>query len=305
MEEERELHIEDYPDLLKDLHFSSDEIKDRLSDVRLEFLPQRNEKVERGIAVPLFVPAFYDCIRTFGYIPDSDEAFGYYLDFSKEEFRLLQMNDLIEDLKARFLRTYPSIMRDFHFNKYLSENLPRKYQVIYNPKLDYEEGIDLLIKGADTFYGFCFFTDTPRGNSGRLWKQKRHVYFSNVVFLEQALDLSAAEHVPTKGDDFLLYGKAQFDAVVKLLTEQEALRSPALGGYCIRCGKQIPRGKNLRFYQDFYCESCLKDWSKYANVNYRESHCHFCGKKVSGRDYTSASHPICRDCWHNEGIRYI
>lgn len=218
----RELHIADYPNLLEELHFTSDEIKKKLADFHLEFIQMRNEEVEHGIKVPLFVPAFYDCIKNFEYLPSPEESFGYYLDFNKDEFRNIDRNDLINDIKARYFRSYPSLMRDFHFNKFFSEHLPSDYKAIYNTNLDIEEGIDLLIESPNTYYGLCFYTNTPRGNSGRIWKQSRHNYFSNVVFVEHALDLSNADKAPTKGADFLLYGEKEFKMVMVLIEEKEA-----------------------------------------------------------------------------------
>ena len=218
----RKLNIADYNNLLDEIRFTSSEIKEKLVDFHLEFIRDRNDVVEHGLSIPLFVPAFYDCIKTFDYIPSPDESFGYYLDYNKGEFEKINRNDLIDGIKARFLRTYPSLMRDLHFNKYLSENLPKYYHVVYNTRLDIEEGIDLLVTSPNAYYGLCFYTDTQRGNMGRSWKQDRHTYFGNVEFIEYAINKEDADIISTKGEDFFLYGVKAYEDVLALLKEKEA-----------------------------------------------------------------------------------
>jgi hypothetical protein len=73
-----------------------------------------------------------------------------------------------------------------------------------------------------------------------------------------------------------------------------------LMGHCIRCGKQIPRSTS-KLYSYFYCETDYRNWARYGNNRYKETYCHICGKKISGNDFIDAAHPLCHDCWLNEG----
>ena len=69
-------------------------------------------------------------------------------------------------IRARAFRTYPSLVRDVYFNKYIEERLGMKCRIIYNTRLDIEEGIDLMIVSQKNNYGISFFTDTNRAFTG-------------------------------------------------------------------------------------------------------------------------------------------
>lgn len=63
--------------------------------------------------------------------------------------------------------------------------------------------------------------------------------------------------------------------------------SKTLEGHCIRCDIPI-------FFDPTtpYCKKCYWDWVTYRNPNYREKHCHACGKKIA----TTMNYPLCMQC---------
>ncbi len=59
-------------------------------------------------------------------------------------------------------------------------------------------------------------------------------------------------------------------------------------GFCIRCKTTIKLDP-----QAPYCYSCFKVWKKFENPNYKEQHCHFCGKE----NRSTRLKPACYECY--------
>lgn len=59
-------------------------------------------------------------------------------------------------------------------------------------------------------------------------------------------------------------------------------------GYCIRCGKPIPKNSSKPF-----CFECYLRWNEYANREYEETFCHCCGKRKKG---ITIDKPLCLNC---------
>ena len=196
-----------YPNLLPEIHLTSDEIRGAISKYRLSFLQERNMAVEWGMELPMFVDAFYNYIVSRQSIPNQDESYRHYLDFNKTVFETLKRPDLESGIKARYYRTYPSLVRDVHFNKYIEERLGSRCQVIYNTKLDIEEGIDLMIVTRKNNYGICFFTNTRRAYTGREAKTNRHVPFDNVKYVEMPVNFQSS----VRAGSFFLYGENEYN----------------------------------------------------------------------------------------------
>lgn len=205
----------DYPNLLLNISISSDEIKCLVSTYRLTFLPDRNKEVEWGIKLPMFVDAFYDYVVVYQTIPAQEEFFEYYLDYNKDYFNNLNRPDLEIGIKARAYRTYPSLVRDIYFNKYIQEKLGTRCQIIYNTKLDIEEGIDLMIITSKGIYGVCFYTNTKRAFAGRKAKENRHILFNNVKYIEMPLEFQGS----VRAGDFFLYGEKEYIELYNTLSK--------------------------------------------------------------------------------------
>lgn len=180
---------------------------------RLTFSQERNREVEWGIKLPMFVDAFYAFILEKGKIPSQEESYNFYIQYNKDFFQNLNRDDLMSGIKARVYRTYPSLVRDVYFNKYIEERLNSKCSVIYSTKLDIAEGIDLMIKYKDKSYGFCFFTKTRIGYVGRAKKVYRHTPFDNVKYIEMPMEFKGS----VKVGDFFLYGEKEFEKLCDFL----------------------------------------------------------------------------------------
>ena len=154
----------------------------------------------------MFVDAFYDYLVMRKSVPEQESFYQHYLEFNKHFFDNLNRPDLVSGIRARAFRTYPSLVRDIYFNKYIDERIGTKCKVIYNTKLDIEEGIDLMIVTNRNNYGVCFYTKTKRAYKGRIAKESRHTSFDNVKYVEMPLELK--ERV--KVGDFFLYGEKEY-----------------------------------------------------------------------------------------------
>ena len=212
------MHIyepQEYPNLLPEISLPSNEIKDAVSAYKLTFLRERNQEVEWGIKLPMFVDAFYSYLVSNQAIPDQKVFFDYYLQYNKDYFENLNRPDLESGIMARAFRTYPSLVRDIYFNKYIEERLGTKCQIIYNTQLDIEEGIDLMIITSKNNYGVCFFTNTRRAYTGRHAKENRHTLFDNVKYVEMPMEFQGS----VKAGDFFLYGEKEFNELYNTLSK--------------------------------------------------------------------------------------
>lgn len=204
-----------YPNLLTAISLSSSEIRVMVSSYKLTFFSERNNEVEWRIKLPMFVDAFYAYIVKNQRIPTQQESFDYYLKYNTDFFQKLNRPDLESGIKARAYRTYPSLIRDIYFNKFIEERLASKCQIIYNTRLDIEEGIDLMIITSKNNYGICFFTNTRRAYTGRKAKEHRHTLFTNVKYVEMPMEFKGS----VKAGDFFLYGEKEYYALYNTLSK--------------------------------------------------------------------------------------
>ena len=206
-------NVSDYQNLLPQIQLSSAEIRSAIAKYKLDFSQERNREVERKTKLPMFVDAFYDFLVSRKAVPEQEPFYQYYLEFNKPFFDSLNRADLESGIKARAYRTYPSLVRDIYFNKYIDERIGAKCKVIYNTKLDIEEGIDLMIVTNRNNYGICFFTKTRRAFRGRVAKENRHTRFDNVEYVE--MPMAFKERV--KVGDFFLYGEREYTELYNTL----------------------------------------------------------------------------------------
>jgi hypothetical protein len=85
--------------------------------------------------------------------------------------------------------------------------------VVYNHRLDIEEGIDLLIKLEDKLYAINLFTDTARARIGREKKVSRHTPFENVQYVELPVKFNGS----FKCGNFFLYGEVELNKIKKII----------------------------------------------------------------------------------------
>ena len=212
------MHIynpQEYPNLLPEISLTSEEIMNLVSGYNLSFFHERNREVEWEIKLPMFVVAFYAYIIENQTIPNQEEFFNFYLQYNKAFFDNLNRPDLESGIMARAYRTYPSLVRDIHFNKFIEEKLGSKCQVIYNTWLDIVEGIDLMVITKKNYYGVCFFTNTRRAYTGRKAKEHRHTLFDNVKYVEMPMEFEGS----VKAGDFFLYGEKEYNELYNILSK--------------------------------------------------------------------------------------
>ena len=207
----------DYPNQPDDIGLTSEDILKIIEQAPLTFFPTRNSAVEWKIRFPMFAEAFYDYIKKNKIVPGQQEFFDYFLLFNKEYFLEEKFSPgIMEGLKARIFRTYPSLVRDLHFNKYVKERLPDT-DVRYHTELDTKEGIDLMISAHNRHYGISLYTQTKRALDARNKKQSRHVPFKNVSYKELPINLNEC----MKWGKFFIYGPAELNKLKKIIDLEE------------------------------------------------------------------------------------
>lgn len=207
---------EDYPNQLGLLHLTSTDIERQIVSYTLTFPQTRIREVEKGIKFPQFVRAFYNFIYKNEKVPTQQEFFDFYLEINHDHFAAANYSkEIINGLRARVFRTYPSLVRDFHFNKVLTEKVPG-YEIVYNSALDIEHDIDTLLVRDGKYWAACLYTQTKRANIARDWKEYRHERFSNVQYVEFPVTLDDN----SKLGDFFLYGERELDKLIASISKE-------------------------------------------------------------------------------------
>ncbi len=141
----------------------------------------KDSKVEKA-KLPPFALAFYYHLFSQRSIPTEQELFDRYISFSgkTEEGEVVIEDERYSEvgLRARLLRTYPSLIRDFHFYLLLQES-KRFDSVGYSLSKDYYDGLDLSVWHSDQTYHLSVFVQTRRSAEFKKKKYSRHDY-SNV-----------------------------------------------------------------------------------------------------------------------------
>lgn len=207
------LQINDYPNFLDHIALSSNDIIELIKTYKLSFPQIRNNKVEWETAFPIFLTPFYKFVYLHNNILTQIGFWDYFISENKGYFDDKNFDkDIMAGLKARIFRTYPSLVRDLHFSIFLKENL-KDAIIIYNRKLDIEEGIDILIQFNNKLFGINLYTDTVNSYIGREKKASRHIRFDNIQYIE--LPVNFKESV--KCGEFFLYGKTELLQITDII----------------------------------------------------------------------------------------
>ncbi|BBW98993.1 hypothetical protein [Geobacillus subterraneus] len=130
--------------------------------------------------LPPIAKTFYELMAT--QLPKPEEVMKYYLLehfwFSKQDphrifFESEQKWYSTKGVLARIYRTYPSLMRDFHFFLLCSE-YGEFDRVRYSLRQDVSLGVDLLVSYQGQDYAVSLYVDTKRGTSFKKKKYRRH-----------------------------------------------------------------------------------------------------------------------------------
>ena len=214
------LELNDYPNMLDFVSLSSDKITSTIKDYPLSFSQNRSVVIENDDSLPIFLIPFYKYVYKNNSVPTQKEFCELYFSENKQYFESRSFSDeLIESLKARAFRTYPSLVRDLHFS-FLLKEAAKEADVIYNTTLDTTKGIDILIKYRDQLYGFNLFTDTKLAKKWREKKDIKHKSFDNVKYFDIPLDLNAGERC----GKFFLYGKNELKKIKEIINQKSEIK---------------------------------------------------------------------------------
>ena len=208
--------------LLKSISLSLHECESQIEQIAYDsfYDAYRVHKDEHGVEktqFPSIIYAFYSIIFNFNKMPSPAELLDEYytlnageltvtadtVSYKNQSFRKM-------DLDARILRTYPSLIRDYHFYLMLIE--ARCFdKVIYSCKNDIA-GKDLIVQHRGNEYVVSLFIKTRRSNFFKKIKNSiRHKYGKNEIQLP--LDLSSAQKI----GDFFVYSSSDIDILKHII----------------------------------------------------------------------------------------
>ena len=204
--------------LHKSIEMSLSECIEQISDISYkkyynDYRYEKDYNVE-NTQFPPIIYAFYSYIFNRNKIPSPEEVINNYFELYAEQF-IVESEEVKYNNKkykkraliARILRTYPSLIRDFHFYLLLV-NEKCFDKVIYSCKTDIE-GKDIIIKHKDYEYQVSLFVDTKRSKSFKKIKNNsRHKYNNEIAI---PIDFNTAE---TCGD-FFVYGQKDLEKIKK------------------------------------------------------------------------------------------
>lgn len=204
--------------LLKSCTVTSEELKEtvKVFDYNDLYSKYREYKDEDGVEKAQFPPinfVFYKFVFENDSIPSPQKVLDLYFELYSDKIKIFdqsaEMNGEkynLNALKARILRTYPSLLRDFHFYLMLKE-CHSFDKVTYSCAEDIK-GTDITIVHKNKKYIVSLFTDTKRSWSFKRIKNIfRHRYGQNEIKVPIVLDEAY------KCGDFMLYKETDVQIV--------------------------------------------------------------------------------------------
>lgn len=198
------------------------------SILKYPYRGQRRIKDEKSenFRLPSIAQVFYALIYTnkipsaemlcVGYLKKHFTAFGQAgqckLNGTEELF-------LIEGVKARVYRAYPSLLRDFHFY-FLCKDSNMFEDVFYSLRADAYEGIDLKITYKGQQFAIALFVNTARS---RMFKSRKYGRHDTLTIPEICLEIDPFNKSYHVGD-YALYRK---DHLFELSKTMESILSGA------------------------------------------------------------------------------
>lgn len=165
----------------KTVNFDVKKFEDFLKNIPYKGINMIKDTVVENTAIPSMIKVFYEMVFL-NEIPTPETFFNRYI---KKHFDIIDKQTVkikntsiilnLDGLKGRVYRTYPSLIRDYHFYM-LCNNTEDFTAVKYSFLTDCNEGVDLLIKYKNTDFAVSLFVDTKRSNSFKRKKYSRHNY---------------------------------------------------------------------------------------------------------------------------------
>lgn len=166
---------------VQEANFDLKKIEDRISVMSYKGNGLIKDLEVEHSRLPSIAGIFYEKIFL-REIPSPDTLYNEYINKyfkieSNGKCRLISDNKVYneEGVKARVFRTYPSLLRDFHFY-ILCYDSKLFDKVEYSFLTDIKEGIDLMIEYKGVNFAISLFVDTKRSKEYKKKKYKRHDY---------------------------------------------------------------------------------------------------------------------------------
>ena len=193
------------------------DVENQIKEYVLSFSGQKNEESEYKISFPRYITPFYEHVFEKNQVPTQIHYVNYlYLTKNIEWLNEKKFSDsILRGLEFRLKQTYPSLVRDLHFCLYLKEK-GNFENVLYNMDLDFQHGIDILVKKENKNFGVNLYTCTRRGMEFREKKGKRHTKFSDVINIELPVDFRGSRIC----GNFFLYGEREMKMLNKVIEKE-------------------------------------------------------------------------------------
>ncbi len=178
---------------------------------------ESDPSVENAKLPPAIVAFYYFLFKKLS-VPTEEEFINAYsevheIDLTNGPVIYREKNYPAAAVRARLLRTYPSILRDFHFYLLLKES-GRFQAVRYSLATDYHKGIDISVVCGDGEFGLSILLNTKRGRYFKKRKTYRHDY-GRVKEIVLEVDFNSLH----KCGDFFLLCEHHIDSVIKLIDD--------------------------------------------------------------------------------------
>ncbi len=205
--------------LLKDIPLSLCECEKQMRLIKYDefydhYRSFRDDNGVENTQFPSIIFSFYNIIFCQNKMPSPQDLLKEYYELYDDQITIngskvyYNGNEYSKEcLDARILRTYPSLVRDYHFYLMLVESKTFD-KVIYSCKTDIS-GKDILIIHNDKQYEVSLFVETKRGNFFKNIKNAyRHKYANEI---QLPLNLKTAE----KCGDFFVYSVCHIEKIKK------------------------------------------------------------------------------------------
>ena len=202
-------NLENCFDLIK---FTCKDVEEQIKTYQLVFDQTRNEKVEWRLKLPMFVPSFYNYVKSKNSIPNQNDYWRFYVSENKNYLTSLNLSKEEKiGVKARVFRSYPSLVRDLHFGLYIKKNNFFR-SVFHNDFYDIEYGIDLIIENDDgAKIGLNLFTNTKAAQYARTIKKYRPKKSVDFACYEIPISFIGSKRC----GDFFLYSEREIIMIVE------------------------------------------------------------------------------------------
>ena len=211
--------------LLKSCTVTSEQLKRTIKafDYNNLYSKYREYKDEHGVEKAQFPPinfVFYKFVFENDSVPSPREVLDSYFELYSEKVKVSDDSVVVcgtsynlPALKARILRTYPSLLRDFHFYLMLKEC--GSFDKVTYSCADDIKGMDIIIVHKKKKYIVSLFTDTKRAwNFKKIKNIFRHKYGQNEIKVPMVLNEA------DKCGDFMLYKDKNIKYVQKYILKK-------------------------------------------------------------------------------------